>query len=131
MIARKFSDKISLQVAVHYTYLNLVDSTQQNAILGVSIIGRYKFSIQSSIQIQFDNPITLQPNLTLSDGTVVSQAQKPNLGIGYQVSTGNHQFQIFLTTADNIALQQIMAYNTNDFTKKQLLLGFNITRLFD
>jgi hypothetical protein len=130
MVASKITDKISLQVGGSYTYVNLVDSTQMNGILGVSIIGRYKFTTQSSLQVEFDNPLTLQPNSTY-DGTVISTQQKPNLGIGYEVSTGNHQFQIFICTANNITGQQIMEYNTNDFTKKQFVLGFNITRLFD
>ena len=125
MVARKFSKAFSVQGSFSYTHLNIVDSTQTNNIMGFSVIARYKYSVTSSVHFEFDYPITIQPSNTYST------PQKPNPGIGYQYSTGNHQFQLFLCAANNIATQQIMAYNTNDFTKKQYLLGFNITRLFD
>ena len=128
MVARKFSKAFSLQGSFSYTHLNIVDSTQTNNIMGFSVIARYKFSVTSSVQVEYDFPITLQPN-TMNGSSVLSTPQKPNPGIGY--STGNHQFQLFLCAANNIASQQILAYNTNDFFKSQYLIGFNITRLFD
>lgn len=121
MIAKKFNDHLSLQVAGSFSHLNLVDTLQKNDIMGVSFIGRYKFSKQSSVQFEFDYPITLHSD----------NPQKPNLGIGYEVSTGGHQFQIFICTADAISYPEIMAFNRNDFTKKQILLGFNISRMWD
>ena len=56
---------------------------------------------------------------------------KPNLSFGLEYSTGQHQFQVFVTTADNIHPQGVIGENTNDFTKKRnMLIGFNITREF-
>ena len=55
MIARKFNSHLSLQVAFTYSHMNLVDSIyQQHDFYGVSFVGKYKFSPQSSVLVDFD-----------------------------------------------------------------------------
>ncbi len=120
MIARKINEHVSLQLGGSYSHVNLVDSGMKHDIIGVHFAGRYKFSPQSSVLVEFDYPmVTHDVNKNM-----------PNLGIGYEVSTSGHAFQVFICTADGINNQQMMVYNTNDFSKKQVLLGFNITRLW-
>ena len=129
MVAGKINDKISVQLALSYTHFNLVDSGFQHDIIGCSFVGRYRFSPQSSVLVEFDNPITKHSG---------AAKQKPNLGIGWEVSTGSHQFQMFLCSADAISYNQIMGYNQNQFDKafkkkgfkeyNTFVLGFNITR---
>jgi hypothetical protein len=55
---------------------------------------------------------------------------KPNVGLGYEVSTGSHQFQVFVCAAQEIINQEYRVFNHNDFSngKWDLLIGFNITR---
>ena len=125
MIARKINRHLSVQLAGSYTHINLVDTLMRHDIIGASFAGRYKFSPQSSVMLEFDYPITLHQ---VSADLPSTFQQKPNLGIGYECSTGSHQFQIFVCTSEAIAYSQIMAYNQNDFTKRQVLIGFNITR---
>jgi hypothetical protein len=122
MIARKITSKISLQVAGTYSYFNIIDSAyNEHAFYGASFAGRYKFSPQSSVIVDFDYL------LNTSD---IQEAVKPepNLGIGYEVSTGSHQFQIFVTTAQGIINQDFRLYNMNKFGDGDVVLGFNITR---
>ena len=121
MIARKINDHIGLQLAGTWSHVNLVDSGMQHDIIGVSFAGKYQFSAQSAILLEFDYPLV----------THDVNKNMPNLGIAYEVSTGGHTFQIILCTADGINNEEIMTYNTNDFSKKQILLGFNISRLWD
>lgn len=122
MIARKFSNKLSLQLAGTYSHYNIIDSVYgQHDFYGASFVGKYKFSPQSSIHIDFDYL------LNVSD-IVEESRPKPNLGIGYEVSTGSHQFQIFVCTGGDIINQDYRVFNTNDFTKGDFLIGFNITR---
>jgi len=121
MIARKFSEKISMQLAAKYAHFNYVTPGTEHNVFGASFAGRYKFTKQSSVILEFDYPITKH--------TV--NPQEPNLSLGYEVSTGGHQFQVFVGTSDNILDAQIIGYNHNDFTKRQVLIGFNITRLWN
>lgn len=118
MIARKFNSHLSLQVAFTQAHVNIVDTLMRHDVFGVSFAGRYKFSPQSSVLLEYDHPLTVHE----------INKQTPNIGIGYEVSTGSHQFQVFVCTADAINNAQILMYNQNDFTQKQLLIGFNITR---
>lgn len=122
MIARKINNEISLQIAGTYSYFNIIDSIyQQHEFYGVSVVGRYKFSPQSSVVVDFDMLLNA-PDL---DDAVKPQS---NFGIGYEVSTGSHQFQIFLCLADGIINQENRVFNHNKLSDQDFLLGFNITR---
>lgn len=120
MIARKFSRKFSLQVAGEFGHFNIVDSLYEHDNIGISFLGRYKFSPQSSVIVDFDYLLTKQG---LSD-----LDPKPNLGIGFEVSTGNHQFEIFVCNGGQLLKQDMLVYNQNDFFKGEVMFGFNITR---
>ncbi len=122
MVGRKFNDHFSFQAAFTYSYLNIVPVGMLNANMGASIGARYKFSNQSSVILDFDYPITSQTDATLQP--------KPNIGLGLEVSTSGHQFQIFITTADGILNNVSRTYNQNDFLNRQLMIGFNINRLW-
>ena len=122
MIARKINRRISLQAGFTYAYINILDSLYgQHDFYGASFVGRYKFSPQSTIAVDFDYPL----NVTGINETV---KPLPNLSLGYELSTGSHQFQVFVTTGSSILDQDSRVLNTNDFTDRKVLIGFNITR---
>ncbi|MGZ5280851.1 MAG: DUF5777 family beta-barrel protein, partial [Bacteroidia bacterium] len=105
-----------------YSYFNILDSAENPGMkhgnFGASLAGRYKFSPQSSVLLEYSMPLTTPDKI------------KPNLGVGYEVATSGHSFQIFVSTFDAILAQQDFMFNKNDFTNKDILIGFNITRLW-
>lgn len=121
IIARKFNRMFSLQIAPSFTHYNLVDSLMRHDNIVVSLSGRVKISPQTSIIFEYDRQIT-KPDINVP---------KPNLGLGIEISTGSHAFQIFLGSFNAIINQKNNVYNSNDFTKGEVLLGFNITRLWN
>jgi hypothetical protein len=121
MIARKFTEKLSLQLAAKHAHFNYVTAGTEHNVFAASLAGRYKFTKQSSMVVEFDYPITKHE----------INPQEPNLSLGYEISTGGHQFQVFVGTADGILDAQIIGYNRNDFTERQVLIGFNVTRLWN
>jgi hypothetical protein len=124
MVARKFNSKVSLQIAATYSHFNIIDSLYgQHDFYGASFVGRYKFSPQSSVMLDFDYLLNVS-------GIDEDIRPKPNMSIGYEVSTGSHQFQVFVGTADAIINQEFRVFNQNDFTKLDIVLGFNITRVW-
>ena len=124
MIARKFNSKLSMQLGATYSHMNLVDSLyQQHDFYGVSFVGRYKFSPQSSVMIDFDYLL----NVSDIDESVRPQ---PNMTIGYEASTGSHQFQFFVGTGTGIVGQHYRVYNTNQWNDWEVVFGFNITRIW-
>ncbi len=108
MIARKFSKAFSWQIAGSYSYFNMVDTTgkftkdRSHGIIGLSTIAQWRITSMLSLQAEFDYPLNPDKITDPKDATKLVNYQKPNLSFGLEYSTGQHQFQIFATTADNI-----------------------------
>lgn len=128
MVAHKLNSEMSFQASLNYSHKNITDSMiLTHDRIGVSIMGRYKFSPQSSVYFAYNqNIMSLDNDLKPLDNP--KDPLKPDFTIGYEVSTGSHQFQVFLCSADGILNQDIRFNNPNDFFNKQMLIGFNITR---
>jgi len=141
MIARKFGH-LSLQAGICYSHYNLVDSAKDQIkdhdFYGGACVIKYKFSPQSSVMFDFNFPFKQRSyTTTVTTGTPTNGTTdvttvyypKVNLGLGFEVSTGSHQFQVFVCTSDAIMNQEIQVYNANNILySKSLLIGFNITR---
>jgi len=127
IVARKFNEKLSLQVSPSFSHLNAVDSLNEHDKIGISFSGRYKFSTQSSVIFNYDLPLDIKGIYESLDPI---NKPKPNLAIGWEISTGTHVFQIFVGTANTLSPQYNMMQNQNDWTKSEMMIGFNITRLW-
>jgi len=121
IIARRFSSKLSLQVAPSVSHFNIVENTMRNDMVAVSFGGRYKISPQTSVIVDYTQPITefLQNN------------PPPGISVGVEFSTSAHAFQLFATNYNGLVQQKNIMFNTNDFFKGDYLIGFNITRVYN
>jgi hypothetical protein len=128
VIARRFSPNISLQIAPSISHFNFVKTGMQNDRIAVAVGGRVKISPQTSILFDYSQPITQFdadpdfPNVDLN---------LPGISLGVEFATSAHAFQIFITNLDGIVPQQNYMHNTNDFFNGDVLIGFNITRLYN
>lgn len=127
VIGRKFTKWFSLQLTTGFSHFNSVADNVDHDKLGAGINGRIKFSPMSSILFQYDVPFDIA---ALADHLEPSTPSRPNVGFGYEISTGLHAFQFYVTTANGILPQDIYVYNQNDFTEGELMFGFTITRLW-
>jgi hypothetical protein len=131
IIARKFSDKFSLQVSPGLSatnnpagYLDVYGNQdpQWNGVhFSVSASARYKISDGSAIIVNYDQPLAEQ----------FSNSPHPNLSAGIEFKTSGHDFEIFFGNYSSLIPQNNNLYNPNDFTKNQFLIGFNISRLWN
>jgi hypothetical protein len=126
IVARKFNDKISVQVAPTFAYFNSVpiysDSTgYKNMNFGLHAGARANLFGAHSLMLEYDQLLTKQD---------LDEQPKPNLSLGWEISTATHCFQVFVTNYSNIIGQYNLLYNQNDFTKGDYLFGFNITVRF-
>jgi hypothetical protein len=133
IIARKFSNKFSAQIAPSLSHFNAIDKSMENDHIAIAFSGRYKVSPTTSIIVNYDQPITKHqlnnPN--------------PNIGFGIELTTSSHAFQIFIANYFDITQQYNNMLNMNNplgaYTDAnggehkggQFLLGFNITRLWN
>jgi hypothetical protein len=123
IFARKFSKRLSVQVAPSISHFNMVDSLVKHDNLGLSFGARFKISDAAAITFEYNY------NLTKQDDRVLTV--KPNIGIGLEAATSAHVFQVFITTGQSIIGQHNMVYNSNDFGKMAFCIGFNMTRLWN
>jgi hypothetical protein len=134
IVASRVNKKLSLQVTPSFTYFNSVEPGMNNSVLGLGLNGRYKFSGQSSFIFDFNQQLTDHPDDYIHEsGPQMGEPKldiKPNVAFGLEVSTSSHAFQVFVSTFQRILPQENMIYNTNEFDKEGLLIGFNITRLW-
>lgn len=130
IIGRKFSKAVTLQVSAMHAHYNQIDTTKtpelKHSNFGVGIAGRVKFSAQGSVVFEYDIPLTV-PKYDIKEQQE-KIGVKPNFSLGVEFATSGHSFHIFLTTYNKISPQGNLMYSTNDFTKQDVLIGFNITR---
>ncbi|MCP4457501.1 MAG: hypothetical protein GY816_05660 [Cytophagales bacterium] len=129
IIATRISKKLSLQLTPSFSYFNSVEPGMNNSVIGLGLNGRYKVSSQSSIIFDYNQQLTDHPDFVDDEGNLKLELA-PNVAFGFEVSTSSHAFQVFVSTFQGILPQHNIVYNTNEFDKEGLLIGFNITRLW-
>jgi hypothetical protein len=132
IVSRRFNDMFSLQIAPGFAHYNSVDSTMDHDRISISFAGRIKFSPQSSVIIGGDFPLQIN---AISEHTKAfndnAEKIKPNLSIGIEVATSTHAFHMYIASAQGILPQEDIMFNKNDFFKSGILIGLNITRLWN
>lgn len=129
IVARKFTDWLSLQAAASFTHYNMVGWDNDHDVVGLHFNGRIKFSDQSSFIFNYDHPLQIK-GVSEQRDFIDGNHALPNLCLGIQIATFTHAFQIYVGTADGILPQDAMMNNQNDWKNKGLAIGFNITRLW-
>lgn len=118
IIARRFSDRVSLQVAPVFIYRNLVPVGRSNITMALPVTGRWKVSTKGSILFE------AAPYLTGKDP---DETLIP-LAMGYEVATAGHVFQIVLTSSQEIVEQRLYTMPITHYDEGYFHLGFNIAR---
>lgn len=126
ILARKMSEKISLQIAPSAIYYNSVPEYSdtegyKNFNLGLSAGGRVNLFGDQSLIFEYDQLLTKQD---------LDVQPKPNLSVGWEIGTATHTFQVFAANYSQIINQRNLVFNGNDFSKGDYLFGFNITVRF-
>jgi len=120
LIARKFSRSLSLQVMPTLIHRNLVlDRDDLNDVFSIGLGGRMKLTKRTSINIDTFFPIGDRP------GTF-----KQGWGLGYDIETGGHVFQLMVTNSQGSFESEYIENAKGEFENFELFIGFNISRVF-
>ena len=122
-IASKLSDGISLQVIPGYTHRNLVTNEDENGIFSVGFAGRLQVS--KVLGLVFDVTYPFSDLRTTDNGYYIP------LGVGVELETGGHVFQINFTNAEGIAETDYIPNTRSSWADEQFRLGFTISRWFN
>ena len=122
MVARKFNSKFSLQLSPVFIHYNIVQNlTDKNDIFSLVGSTRYKVTKRTALTLEYMQRITPYS---------VNMSQFHNvLSIGFDVETGGHVFQIFVTNGYAINEVRTIPYTTAGFSNG-MMLGFNLSRVF-
>ena len=133
LVSRRFNDQFSLQAGGALTHYNRVDSVYNHDRVSVSFAGRYKFSPQMSVILSGDFPLDIKSLYDFKkDPTATTVVyNKPNLCAGIEIATSAHAFHIYVASAQGILPQESTMWNKNDFFHGGILIGFNMTRLWN
>lgn len=127
IVARKFTDWLSVQIAGSFSHINRVDSLMEHDKFGLSFSGRARISAQSSIIFNYGIPLKISG---IQEHVTLTNPPQPNFGLGWEISTSTHVFQIFVSSSTGLSPQYIMMENQNDWLNGDLFFGFTITRLW-
>jgi len=120
MLARKFSDRFSLQVSPIVSYfadLNpqfLID-TEEQLNVGLAFSSKYRITRKSYLTFQYME--------NLNNGL------NRNFGIGIDIETGGHVFQMYFVTSRALSEPYLLAVDNGDIGG-DFRVGFNVNRIF-
>ena len=120
IIAKKFGQSLSLQIAPSISHYNAVKPDMDNDMISIAFGGRAKITPQTAIIFDYSQPIT-----------DFESDPKPGISLGAEFATSGHAFQIFVTNYSGIVQQKNAMMNQNDFFDGDILFGFNITRRYN
>jgi hypothetical protein len=123
LIARKFTNSLTLQLMPLYLHRNYVANPKDNNdLFSLGIGGRMKltkhFSILGDMYYTFSNYLT------------PSNAFYLPIGVGVEIETGGHVFQMFFTNNAAIIENSYIASTRSSWGKGQFKIGFTISRDF-
>ena len=121
LIARKFSQRFSIQVSPTMIHRNRVDqSAEVNTLYSIGLAARVSITRSFSINTEY------YPRLNEHD-------ENPNfnaLGFALEFETGGHVFQLIFTNSLGMMERRMVAETEDDFFSGDIHFGFNITRTF-
>lgn len=129
LIARKFSDKLSLQLMPTLIHFNIVPYgiNNSNNVYSIGLGGKYKVTSNKNITFEYARQLNMYDNLLDKNGNIYSYS--PDLlSLGIEFNTGGHLFQFYIGNTSNSSNIDQLARNSADLNFNNLAFGFTINR---
>jgi hypothetical protein len=120
LIARKFSNWLSLQLMpthLHYNFVRFRDDP--NDVFAMGLGGRIKLT----------NRISFTGEYYMVMGDKMRDTRN-SLTLGFDIETGGHVFQLMFTNSTGITERSVIGQTTGRWDKGDIHFGFNISRVF-
>jgi hypothetical protein len=122
LVARKFTEGLSVQLSPTLVHKNLVDSTSSsNDILALGIGVRQKLTTRTTLNLEY---YYVLPDQLESDKTNA-------LSVGFDIETGGHVFQLFFTNSSGPFEKAFITDTKAKWLDGDVRFGFNIARTFN
>ena len=123
LLGRKLSEHFSIQFGAGYLHRNLVAFNDENSFVSASVATRIQLTKVFGIIADFTLPF--------SDLRTTENGFYPPVGIGLEMETGGHVFQLNFTNATGIMETDYIPYTTTNWGDGEFRIGFTISRLFN
>lgn len=120
IVARKFGERVSVQVAPSFTHFNAVDSIWMNDYVGISANGRVKLFGDFSLIAEYSAATSLKKKWNYME------KPEPNYAFGFEIGTPTHCFQLFAANYKEIVPQANLARNIYRIADAEILIGLNL-----
>jgi hypothetical protein len=129
LVARKFSEDFSLQLSPSLIHYNVVGygPKSSNNIYSIGVGGRYKLAAKKAITFEYSRQMNMYKDVLTSSGTFFDYVPDV-ISIGYDMDTGGHIFQFFITNSSFAS--NIQQLTVNPKADKGIYLGFNLNRSY-
>lgn len=129
LIARKFSEKLSLQVMPTVIHTNKSESIYlENNLASMGFAGRYKLTNRFSISAEYYKNIVEKEDYLESSGKPYPYHDSFSLGV--DIETGGHVFQLHVTNSKGMTEKHFIGQTTGAWENGDIFYGFNIARTF-
>lgn len=129
LIARKMSDKLSLQLMPTWIHYNIVPYgiNNSNEVFSLGIGGKYKVKSNLNLTFEYARQFNMYENLITKNGSILNY--NPDLlSAGIEINTGGHLFQFYIgSTTDASNLDQL-SRNSSSIKDGNFAMGFTINR---
>lgn len=123
LIARKFSDKFSMQLMPTVVHSNMVSSLQDENTM-------YAMGLGTSIKLSGSIRLNAEYYYLLPD-QIYSKELTNSLSIGVDIETGGHVFQLHISNSKGMTEQSLVGNTTGSWGDGDIYFGFNISRVFN
>lgn len=121
ILGRKFGKNFSLQIAPWFVHYNMVNDIKDgNDMYGLAGAIRYKFTRSLAVTAEYATRFNKYSDNDYYD----------SFGIGFEIETGGHVFQVHVTNSFGLSENQFLPYTTTKWGDGGIRIGFNISRVF-
>lgn len=120
LVARKFSDRISLQMNLGYNHRNYVDYKDQNGLLFAGISGRFRVTKNFGFLFEYIHILDRPSAITYTN----------HLAVGIELLTGGHAFALTFSNSTGMTENLFIPYTNRNWLEGQFRFGFSINRRF-
>lgn len=129
LIARKFSDKLSLQLMPTVLHNNKTESVYlENNLASMGFGGRYKLTNRLSVSAEYYKNIVDKEDYV--KGTGNAYPYQDSFSVGFDIETGGHVFQLHLTNSRGMTEKHFIGQTLGTWGAGDIFYGFNMARTF-
>lgn len=131
LIARKMSDKLSLQLNPSWVHFNVVPYgyNTSNEVFSIGFGGRFKLTDKEAFTFEYSRQLNMYEDVIDKTGEIVKYS--PDLiSLGFDWDTGGHVFQFFFSNSYFASNVFQLSTNTKKDNFGQWCMGFNLNRSY-